>query len=59
MSLPEDLVEAIEAEAKKNGWDFTRAVLERLALIYPEAREFLRKNTTYKYTAKANCKVKK
>jgi hypothetical protein len=53
LSLPADLTAAIQAEAdEKFGGDFTRAVLERLAMQYPEAREFLRKNTTWKHSRK-------
>jgi len=53
LSLPKSLEETIQAEAdaKWNG-DFTRAVLERLAEKYPEAREFLKKNTTSKHNPK-------
>lgn len=53
LSPPDVLVEAIQDEADRNyGGDFTRAVLEKLAEIYPEAQEFLNKNTTGKHSAK-------
>lgn len=53
LSLPDDLVKVIQEEAdeKYNG-DFTRAVLERMASMYPEAAEFLRKNETEKHNYK-------
>jgi hypothetical protein len=53
LSLPEDLVTKIQAEADdKYSGDFTRAVMERLALIYPEAMEFLKENPTAKHSRK-------
>ena len=53
LSLPDELTETIQAEADaKYGGDFTRAILERLAAIYPEAEEFLRTNETGKFSAK-------
>lgn len=53
LSLPQELVDAIAAEAEeKYAGDFTRAVIERLGLIYPEAKRFLRENTTWKHSAK-------
>ena len=53
LSLPLALVKVIQNEADKEyGGDFNRAVLEKLAFIYPEAKEFLKKNTTFKYSRK-------
>jgi hypothetical protein len=53
LSLPNELVETIQEEAdKKFGGDFNRAVLEKLATIYPEAEEFLRTCTTLKHSRK-------
>lgn len=53
LSLPENLTEAIQREADKNyGGDFNRAVIEKLATIYPEAAEFLKTNTTQKHSRK-------
>lgn len=53
LSLPDDLAKLIQAEAdeKYNG-DFTRAVLEKFAKMYPEAADFLRKNPTDKHNYK-------
>lgn len=53
MSLPEALVARIQQEAdeKYNG-DFTRCILERMANDFPEAADFLAKNTTYKHSKK-------
>ena len=47
LSLPKDLTARIQSEA-----DFTRATLELLATRYPEARKFLRDNTTFKHSKK-------
>ena len=53
LSLPVELVERIQAEADKNfGGDFTRAALEGMGKIYPEARAFLKANTTVKFSRK-------
>jgi len=53
LSLPNDLVERIQAEADKHyGGDFTRATLEILATRYPEAKKFLRENQTFKFSRK-------
>jgi hypothetical protein len=53
LSLPDDLAAKIQEEAdKKYNGDFTRAMLERLAERYKEARDFLRKNTTWKHNPK-------
>jgi hypothetical protein len=59
LSLPDKLATRIqeEADAKYNG-DFTRAVLEMLATKYPQAREFLRTNETYKFANKSRPKKK-
>lgn len=57
LSLPEALVDRIQTEADKHcGGDFTRACLELLATRYPEAKKFLRENTTWKFTPRANAK---
>lgn len=57
LSLPEALVERIQAEADKHfGGDFTRATLELLATRYPEAKKFLRENQTFKFTPRSNAK---
>lgn len=53
LSLPQDLTDRIQAMAdEKYAGDFTRATLEILATRYPEARAFLRQNTTYKHSRK-------
>jgi hypothetical protein len=53
LSLPDALVETIQREAdEKYAGDFTRAVLEKLAEEYQEARDFLEKNTTSKHSRK-------
>ena len=53
LSLPDALVDAIQSEAdEKYAGDFTRAVLEGMAKEYPQAREFLKKNTTGKHSRK-------
>jgi len=53
LSLPQDLTDRIQALADdKYAGDFTRATLEILATRYPEARQFLRENTTYKHSRK-------
>lgn len=53
LSLPDKLAERIQSEADvKYGGDFTRAVLEMLATKYPQAREFLRTNETFKFANK-------
>ena len=53
LSLTDTLVAAIQKEADKNyGGDFTRAVLEKMAREYPEARDFLKNNTTAKHSRK-------
>ncbi len=53
LSIPDTLERAIQKEAdKKFGGDFNRAVLEKLATIYPEAAEFLKTNTTAKHSRK-------
>lgn len=53
LSLPDILTERIQREAdEKYAGDFTRATLEILATRYPEARKFLRENTTYKHSRK-------
>jgi hypothetical protein len=53
LSLPVDLTAKIQAEAdEKFAGDFTRATLELLATRYPEARRFLRENTTFKHSRK-------
>ena len=53
LSLPKDLTARIQAEADdKYAGDFTRATLELLATKYPEARKFLRDNTTFKHSKK-------
>lgn len=57
LSLPDVLATKIQSEADdKFGGDFTRAVLELLATKYPQAREFLRTNTTYKFANKSRAK---
>lgn len=53
LSLPQDLTDKIQAMADKQyAGDFTRATLEILATRYPEARRFLRENTTFKHSRK-------
>ena len=53
LSLPQDLTARIQEVAdEKYAGDFTRATLEILATRYPEARQFLRENTTYKHSRK-------
>lgn len=53
LSLPDDLTKTIQKEAdKKYKGDFTRAVLERLAEQYVEARDFLRTNPKWKHNPK-------
>jgi hypothetical protein len=60
LSLPEALVNRIQAEADKHfDGDFTRATLELLATRYPEAKKFLRENTTFKYAPKSNAQKKR
>ncbi len=51
--FPDTLAAEIQrvADEKYRG-DFTRAVLEEMARRYPEAREFLRTNTTSKFSTK-------
>lgn len=53
LSFPKELEAVIqrEADAHCNG-DFTRAVLERLAERYPEAKQFLANNPTEKHNPK-------
>ncbi len=55
LSLPDALVARIQADADRH-WDgdFTRATLELLATRYPEAKKFLRENTTHKFSPKSN-----
>ena len=53
LSLPQDLTDRIQSLADdKYAGDFTRSTLEILATRYPEARRFLRENTTYKHSRK-------
>lgn len=53
LSLPQDLTDRIQSLAdEKYAGDFTRATLEILAARYPEARKFLRENTTFKHSRK-------
>lgn len=53
LSLPQDLTARIQEVADEQyAGDFTRATLEILATRYPEARRFLRENTTYKHSRK-------
>jgi hypothetical protein len=53
LALPDTLADAIQRVAdEKHGGDFTRAVLVHMAKEYPEAREFLRTNTTFKHSRK-------
>jgi hypothetical protein len=53
LSLPNDLTARIQAEADaKYSGDFTWATLALLATKYPEARRFLRDNTTRKHSRK-------
>jgi hypothetical protein len=51
--FPDALADEIQAiaDAKYKG-DFTRAVLEEMARRFPSAREFLRTNTTGKFSTK-------
>lgn len=59
LSLPQDLTDRIQAMADdKHAGDFTRATLEVLATKYPQAREFLRTNETYKFANKSRPKKK-
>jgi hypothetical protein len=51
--FPDALAEEIQDIAdKKYKGDFTRAVLEEMARRFPAAREFLRTNTTSKFSTK-------
>jgi hypothetical protein len=51
--FPDVLCEKIQAIAdEKYKGDFTRAVLEEMARRFPTAREFLRTNTTSKFSTK-------
>lgn len=53
LSLPQDLTDRIQSLADdKYAGDFTRATLQILAARYPEARKFLRENTTFKHSRK-------
>jgi hypothetical protein len=53
LSFPQDVAARIQEEADaKYAGDFTRATLELMATRYPEARQFLRENTTYKHSRK-------
>lgn len=53
LSFPKDLTARIQEEAdEKYAGDFTRATLELLSTRYPEAKRFLRENTTYKHSRK-------
>lgn len=53
LSLPQSLTARIQETADEQyTGDFTRATLEILATRYPEARKFLRENTTYKHSRK-------
>ena len=51
--FPDTLAAEIQriADEKYHG-DFTRAVLEEMARRYPSAKEFLRTNTTSKFSTK-------
>ncbi len=51
--FPDTLADEIQriADQKYSG-DFTRAVLEEMARKFPSAREFLRTNTTSKFSTK-------
>jgi hypothetical protein len=51
--FPDALADEIQAIAdEKYKGDFTRAVLEEMARRFPVAREFLRTNTTSKFSTK-------
>jgi hypothetical protein len=51
--FPDELAEEIQAIAdEKYKGDFTRAVLEEMARRFSSAREFLRTNTTSKFSTK-------
>jgi hypothetical protein len=51
--FPDELADEIQAIAdEKYKGDFTRAVLEEMARRFPSAREFLRTNTTSKFSTK-------
>jgi hypothetical protein len=51
--FPDALADEIQAIAdEKYKGDFTRAVLEEMARRVPTAREFLRTNTTSKFSTK-------
>ncbi len=51
--FPDALADEIQAIAdEKYKGDFTRAVLEEMARRFPTAREFLRTNTTSKFSSK-------
>jgi hypothetical protein len=51
--FPDALADEIQAIAdEKYKGDFTRAVLEEMARRFPTAREFLRTNTTSKFSTK-------
>jgi hypothetical protein len=51
--FPDALADEIQAIAdEKYKGDFTRAVLEEMARRFPSAREFLRTNTTAKFSTK-------
>jgi hypothetical protein len=51
--FPDALADEIQAIAdEKYKGDFTRAVLEEMARRFPSAREFLRTNTTGKFSTK-------
>jgi hypothetical protein len=51
--FPDALADEIQAIADdKYKGDFTRAVLEEMARRFPSAREFLRTNTTSKFSTK-------
>lgn len=53
ISLPVELVKAIQEEADRNhNGDFTGAMLELLARIYPEGRDFLNRQDTGKFNPK-------
>jgi hypothetical protein len=51
--FPDALADEIQAIAdEKYAGDFTRTVLEEMARRFPSAREFLRTNTTSKFSTK-------
>jgi hypothetical protein len=53
LSLPKALVDRLQSEAdEKYAGDFTRATIELLATKYPEAKAWLRENTTQKFSRK-------